>query len=95
MITTQRPDRSAREARYILEAHKRAGARLRTMRVDRGWTLEDMAAEIEALDLGINYTCSASTICRAERGDPVGTRRRFAMAAAFGTVPSTIWTVES
>lgn len=67
----------------------RAGAKIRQLREDRGWTQADMAAEIER-QLDLKYWTSERTIWRVESGHKP-TVKRFAIAHVLGTTPSVLW----
>lgn len=71
-------------------ADRRAGARIRELRRDRGWTHEDMSAEIYRA-FGVRYATSARTIWRVEAGHKPTVRKQFAIAQVLGTMPSQLW----
>jgi lambda repressor-like predicted transcriptional regulator len=60
------------------------------MRVDRGWTHEDMSAAIFR-EFGVQYATSARTIWRVEAGHKPSVRKQFAIARVLGTMPSALW----
>lgn len=60
------------------------------MRVDRGWTHEDMSAAIFR-EFGVQYATSARTIWRVESGHKPSVRKQFAIARVLGTMPSALW----
>lgn len=68
----------------------RAGAKIRQLREDRGWTQADMAAEIER-QLDLKYWTSERTIWRVESGHKPTIRKQFAIARVLGTFPSALW----
>jgi transcriptional regulator with XRE-family HTH domain len=70
--------------------HRQAGAEIRRLRVDRGWTQEDMSAAIFR-EFGVQYATSARTIWRVESGHKPSVRKQFAIARVLGTVPSALW----
>lgn len=72
-------------------ANRQAGAAVRQMRTDRGWTHEDMSREIFRL-FGVTYATSPRTIWRVESGHKPSVRKQFAIAQALETVPSQLWT---
>ena len=60
------------------------------MRVDRGWTHEDMSREIFR-EFGGQYSTSGRTIWRVEAGHKPSVRKQFAIARILGTLPSQLW----
>lgn len=70
--------------------HKQAGAEVRRLRVDRGWTHEDMSAEIFRR-FGATYATSPRTIWRVESGQAPSVRKRFAIARVLDSTPSALW----
>lgn len=60
------------------------------MRVDRGWTQEDMSSAIFR-EFGVQYATSARTIWRVESGHKPSVRKQFAIARILGTMPSQLW----
>jgi transcriptional regulator with XRE-family HTH domain len=73
-----------------MTADKLAGERIRNARIDHGWTHEDMAREIFST-LGAQYTTSARTIDRVERGHRPSVRKQFAIAKVLEMRPSELW----
>jgi transcriptional regulator with XRE-family HTH domain len=71
-------------------AHRQAGAEVRAMRVDRGWTHEDMSRQIFR-DYGATYATSPRTIWRVESGHKPSVRKQFAIAQVLGVLPSQLW----
>jgi transcriptional regulator with XRE-family HTH domain len=70
--------------------YRQAGAEVRRLRRDRGWTQEDMSAAIFT-EFGVTYATSARTIWRVESGHKPSVRKQFAIARVLGTVPSALW----
>lgn len=70
--------------------YRQAGATVRHLRTDRGWTHEDMSGEIFRR-FGAQYATSARTIWRVESGHKPSVRKQFAIARALDTVPSQLW----
>jgi transcriptional regulator with XRE-family HTH domain len=60
------------------------------MRVDRGWTHEDMSRQIFR-DYGATYATSPRTIWRVESGHKPSVRKQFAIAQVLGVLPSQFW----
>lgn len=72
--------------------HRRTGSLIRQMREDRGWTHEDMAAEIlQHPKLGVRYQASPHTIWRVEGGHRPSVRKAFGIATVLETSPSQLW----
>lgn len=71
-------------------SYRQAGAEIRRLRRDRGWTHEDMSAEIFR-EFGVQYATSARTIWRVEAGHKPTIRKQFAIARVLGTFPSALW----
>jgi transcriptional regulator with XRE-family HTH domain len=67
-----------------------AGMEVRRLRIDRGWTHEDMSNEIFQR-FGVRYQTSARTIWRVESGHKPSVRKQFAIAMILDTVPSQLW----
>jgi transcriptional regulator with XRE-family HTH domain len=74
----------------MANANQRAGQEVRRLRTDRGWTHEDMSAEIFR-EYGVRCQTSARTIWRVESGHKPGVRKQFAIAMVLGVVPSQLW----
>lgn len=70
--------------------HSQAGGQVRALRIDRGWTHEDMSGAIFAR-CGSRYSTSARTIWRVEAGHKPSVRKQFAIAQVLGVVPSQLW----
>lgn len=60
------------------------------MRIDRGWTHEDMSDEIFR-KCGARFATSARTIWRVEAGHKPSVRKQFAIAQVLDTIPSQLW----
>lgn len=73
-----------------MKADERAGERIREERTDRGWTYEDMSAEIFKA-FGPTYSTSARTIWRVEAGHRPSVRKQFAIARILELMPSDLW----
>jgi transcriptional regulator with XRE-family HTH domain len=71
-------------------ANQMAGTEVRRLRIDRGWTHEDMSSEIYK-KFGVRYQTSARTIWRVESGHKPSVRKQFAIAMILGVVPSQLW----
>lgn len=71
-------------------SYRQAGAEIRRLRRDKGWTQEDMEREIFR-SLGAQFATSARTIWRVESGHKPSVRKQFAIATVLGTVPSALW----
>lgn len=71
--------------------HKQAGAEIRRLRTDRGWTHEDMSSAIFR-EFGVTYATSARTIWRVESGHKPSVRKQFAIARILEQLPSDFWT---
>lgn len=71
--------------------YRQAGAEIRRLRRDRGWTHDDMSAEIFST-LGVKFATSARTVWRVEGGHKPSVRKQFAIASVLGTTPSQLWT---
>lgn len=71
-------------------ANRQAGAAVRQMRTDRGWTHEDMSREIFRR-FGATYATSPRTIWRVESGHKPSVRKQFAIAQVLGVMPSQLW----
>lgn len=67
-----------------------AGMEVRRLRIDRGWTHEDMSAEIYK-QFGVRCQTSARTIWRVEGGHKPTVRKQFAIAQVLGLSPSQLW----
>jgi len=67
-----------------------AGTEVRRLRIDKGWTHEDMSAEIYR-QFGVKHQTSARTIWRVESGHKPSVRKQFAIAMVLGVVPSQLW----
>ena len=67
-----------------------AGAEVRRLRTDRGWTHDDMSREIFAT-YGARCQTSPRTIARVEAGHKPSVRKQFAIAMVLGTTPSQLW----
>ena len=63
---------------------------VRRLRIDRGWTHEDMSDEIFTR-LGVKYATSPRTIWRVEAGHKPSVRKQFAIAHILGETPSNFW----
>lgn len=72
-------------------SHRQAGLEIRRLRIDRGWTHEDMSGEIFRR-FGVAYATSARTIWRVEAGHRPSVRKQFAIAMALDLAPSQVWT---
>lgn len=70
--------------------NRRAGERIRRLRIDRGWTHDDMSQAIFE-QFGVKYSTSSRTIWRVEAGHTPGVRRQFAIARVLDTAPSDLW----
>jgi transcriptional regulator with XRE-family HTH domain len=71
-------------------SYRQSGALVRELRTDRGWTHEDMSAEIFKR-FGMKYATSARTIWRVESGHKPSVRKQFAIAMVLDTMPSQLW----
>jgi transcriptional regulator with XRE-family HTH domain len=71
-------------------SNQRAGQEVRRLRVDRGWTHEDMSDEIFR-QYGVRCQTSARTIWRVESGHKPGVRKQFAIAMVLDLTPSQLW----
>jgi len=71
--------------------NRQAGERIRQLRVDRGWTHEDMSREIFGR-FGVRYATSPRTIWRVEAGHTPSVRKQFAIAQVLDMLPSQLWT---
>jgi transcriptional regulator with XRE-family HTH domain len=71
-------------------SHQQAGAEVRRLRTDKGWTHEDMSAEIFR-QYGVRYQTSARTVWRVESGHKPGVRKQYAIAMVLGVRPSQLW----
>lgn len=67
-----------------------AGSEVRRLRIDKGWTHEDMSAEIYRV-YGVKHQTSARTIWRVEGGHKPSVRKQFAIAMVLGVIPSQLW----
>lgn len=72
--------------------YRQAGATVRHLRTDRGWTHEDMSDQIFR-EFGPQYATSARTIWRVESGHKPSVRKQFAIARVLGTLPSQLWSI--
>lgn len=71
-------------------SNQQAGQEVRRLRIDKGWTHEDMSAAIFK-EYGVRYQTSGRTIWRVESGHKPGVRHQFAIAMVLGVVPSQLW----
>ncbi len=71
-------------------SHIQAGSRVRSLRIDQGWTHEDMSSAIFSR-YGSRYATSARTIWRVESGHKPSVRKQFAIAQILGAIPSQLW----
>ena len=69
---------------------RQAGELIKQQRVDRGWTHDDMSAEIFRR-FGHTYATSPRTIWRVESGHRPTVRKQFAIARVLDSVPSQLW----
>jgi transcriptional regulator with XRE-family HTH domain len=74
----------------MAEHHRQAGREVRRLRIDRGWTHEDLSDEIFRR-YGHRYATSARTIWRVEGGHKPTVRKQFAIAMTLDTTPSALW----
>lgn len=74
--------------------HSQSGNRVRELRVDKGWTPEDMSVAIFA-KFGVKYATSARTISRVEEGHRPTVRKQYAIAVILGEQPSRLWSSSS
>jgi len=71
-------------------ANRRAGDEVRRLMVDKGWTPDDMSAEIFR-QCGARFAPSERTIYRVLTGEKPSVRKQFGIAHVLGLTPSQLW----